>query len=310
MRGVLTFVRYCIYIYIANYLDDWLICTPTEQQARSNTKVVLAHLQNLGPTLNSKKKSITVTRVVTYLGLSLNSTTVRASLTPQRQSVLKECLSKFLKEEQFTVKSGWRLLGLVASQVVPLGLLHMRPLQRWLAKYKLSLYENGQRLSSSNQVVALNSRPEKGSQVGPVMFKGDHNNRCLTGRLGYCVVRQSNAGKTGCLMDRSTWIMGTCSRGVSEGCTSARRGQCSSRPFVQGRPHTRRMATSAVVQAIWLRLGKAKSGSFCLTGNHTLSPVVFRGKWPPKGQAVSKQRLAKWVVRLRASLSQRRDASS
>ncbi len=33
-----------------------------------------------------------------------------------------------------------------ASQVVPLGLLHMRPLQRWLAKYKVSPYENGQRL--------------------------------------------------------------------------------------------------------------------------------------------------------------------
>ncbi len=54
MRGVLTFVRYCI--YIANYLDDWLICTPTEQQARSNTKVVLAHLQNLGLRWTAKKE--------------------------------------------------------------------------------------------------------------------------------------------------------------------------------------------------------------------------------------------------------------
>ncbi|KAL0195070.1 hypothetical protein M9458_008642, partial [Cirrhinus mrigala] len=107
---------------IANYLDNWVICSPTEQQARSNTKVVLAHLQKLGLTLNSKKSCLTPTRVVTYLGLTLNSSIMRASLTPQRQSVLKECLSEFLKKEQVTVMLGRRLLGLMAaaSQVVPL----------------------------------------------------------------------------------------------------------------------------------------------------------------------------------------------
>ncbi len=47
-------------------------------------------------------------------------------------------------------------------------------------------------LSSSSQVGALNSRPEGGSRAGTVMFKGDHNNRCLTGRLGCCLERQSS----------------------------------------------------------------------------------------------------------------------
>ncbi len=52
------------------------------------------------------------------------------------------------QKEQVTVRLGRRLLGLMAaaSQVVPLGLLHLRTLQRWLAKYKVSPYENGQRL--------------------------------------------------------------------------------------------------------------------------------------------------------------------
>ncbi|RXN22409.1 lumican-like protein [Labeo rohita] len=70
-----------------------------------------------------------------------------------RQSVLKECLSEFLKKEQVTVMLGRRLLGLMAaaSQVEPLGLLHMRPLQRWLAKYKASPYENGQRMIPRDQ---------------------------------------------------------------------------------------------------------------------------------------------------------------
>lgn len=129
--------------HIANYQHDWLICSPTEQQARSNTKVVLAHLQKLGLTLNSKKSCLTSTSVVTFLGLSLNSTLMREPLiSPQRQSVFKECLSEFLKKEQVTVRLGRRLLSLMAavSQGVPLGLLHMRPLQQWLAKYKVSLY--------------------------------------------------------------------------------------------------------------------------------------------------------------------------
>ncbi len=114
-------------LHIANYLDDWVICSLKEQQARSNTTVVLAHLHKLGLTLNSKKSCLTPTSVVTYLSLNLNLIIMRASLTPQRQSVLKECLSEFLKKEQVTVRLGRRLLGLMAaaSQVVPLGLLHM-----------------------------------------------------------------------------------------------------------------------------------------------------------------------------------------
>ncbi len=59
-------------------------------------------------------------------------------------------------------------------------------------------------LSSSSQVVALNSKPEGGCQAGPVIFKGDHNNRCLTCRLGCCLAKQSSTGKIGCLVDRST----------------------------------------------------------------------------------------------------------
>ncbi len=90
----------------------------------------------------------------------------------------------------------------------------MRPLQRWLAKYKVSREVSirewtatGSKrlgLSSSSQVVALNSRPEGGSQAGTVMFKGDHNNRCLTGRLGCCLGRQSSTRQMGGLVDRRT----------------------------------------------------------------------------------------------------------
>lgn len=33
--------------HILNYLDDWLICAPTKEQAMSDTEVVLAHILKL-----------------------------------------------------------------------------------------------------------------------------------------------------------------------------------------------------------------------------------------------------------------------
>ncbi len=203
-------------------------------------------------------------------------------------------------------------------------------------------------LSSSSQVVALNSRPEGGSQAGTIMFKGDHNNRCLTGRLWCCLERQSSTRKMGGLMDRRTHkplgaggsisgldtfsssvsgeaggcsfrqhnsrvihkssgrctfniptqegsgspVMGTCSRGVPEGCTLTGRGQCSSRPLVKGGSQARRMATSPSTDTGHLAsFREGQSRYFCHTGKHTLSPVVFDGgpQRVPRGGCSGKQ---------------------
>ena len=50
--------------------------------------------------------------------------------------MLREHLSRFSVTKQVTVKFGRRLLGLLAAaaEAVPLGLLHMRPLQQWFAR--------------------------------------------------------------------------------------------------------------------------------------------------------------------------------
>lgn len=204
------------------------------------------------------------------------------------------------------------------------------------------------RLSSDSQMVALNSRPEGGSQAGPILFKGNHNHRCLTGRLGCRLARQSSTRKMGGPFDRSTHkpfgaggsissldpfpssasgeaggcsfrqhncriihkspgrstfniptqegprssLMGTCSRGLPEGCTLARRGQHSSRPLVKGGSQARRMATSPSSGTGHLAsFREGQSRSFCHTGNHTLSPVVFNGgpQGTPRGGCSGKQ---------------------
>ena len=138
-------------VRITSYLDDWLICAPSERQARSDTEVVLAHLRRLGLALNREKSCLIPSRTVTYLGLVLDSNVMRASLTPKRLSVLREHLSRFSVMKQVTVKFGRRLLGLLvaATQAVPLGLLHMRPLQQWFARHRVSPLEDGRRLLPS-----------------------------------------------------------------------------------------------------------------------------------------------------------------
>ena len=136
-------------VRIASYLDDWLICAPSERQVRRDTEVVLAHLRRLG--LNREKSCLIPSRTVTYLGLVLDSNVMRASLTPKRLSVLREHLSRFSVMKQVTMKFGRRLLGLLAAgtQAVPLGLLHMRPLQQWFARHRVSPLEDGRRLLPS-----------------------------------------------------------------------------------------------------------------------------------------------------------------
>ncbi|XP_056260073.1 uncharacterized protein LOC130186807 [Seriola aureovittata] len=134
-------------IHILNYLDDWLICSPTEHQAQLDTMTVSSLLENLGLAVNGEKSCLVPSQRVEYLGLVLDSALLRAVLTQKRTVVLMESLSQLTVGKHITVKCARRLLGLMAaaSQVVPLGLLHMRPLQRWLARHRVSPHEDSLR---------------------------------------------------------------------------------------------------------------------------------------------------------------------
>ncbi|KAL0155411.1 hypothetical protein M9458_049674, partial [Cirrhinus mrigala] len=93
-------------IRILNYIDVWLILAQSEHMAVQHRDVVLAHMKELGLRLNAKKSVLTALTTVTRV---------------------KEGRS-------LTVKQFQRLLGLMpaASNMIPFGLLYMRPLQWWL----------------------------------------------------------------------------------------------------------------------------------------------------------------------------------
>ncbi|KAI2647034.1 NLR family CARD domain-containing protein 3 [Labeo rohita] len=70
----------------------------------------------------------------TYLGVVWDSTTMQACLSPARIESILAAVARVKEGRSLTVKQFQQLLGLMAaaSNVIPFGLLYMRPLQWWL----------------------------------------------------------------------------------------------------------------------------------------------------------------------------------
>lgn len=121
-------------VRVLNYLDDWLICASLEEQCRSHVALLVSHIQALGLRLNLKKSRLEPSQTTTFLGMSLDSVKALVSLTADRRRVLRACLASFSLHSQVRWGLCLRLMGLMAAtvQVVPLALLHMRPVQRCL----------------------------------------------------------------------------------------------------------------------------------------------------------------------------------
>ncbi len=121
-------------IRILNYIDDWLILAQSEMEAARHRDVVLAHMKQVGLRLNAKKSVLSSVQRTTYLGVVWNSTTMQARMSPARIESIFTSVKRVREDQSLTVKQFQRLLGLMAaaSNVIPFGLLYMRPLQWWL----------------------------------------------------------------------------------------------------------------------------------------------------------------------------------
>ncbi len=121
-------------ILIMNYIDDWLILAQSEQMVVRHRDVVLAHMKELGLRLNAKKSVLSPVQRTTYLGVVWDSTTMQAHLSPAWIESILTAVKRVREGQSLTVKQLPKLLGLMAaaSNVIPFGLLYMRPLQGWL----------------------------------------------------------------------------------------------------------------------------------------------------------------------------------
>ncbi|KAI2648975.1 Transposon Ty3-G Gag-Pol polyprotein [Labeo rohita] len=127
-------------IRILNYIDDWLILAQSEIEAVRHRDVVLAHMKVLGLRLNAKKSVLSPLQRTTYLGVVWDSTTMQARLSPARIESILTAVKRVKEGRSLTVKQFQQLLGLMAaaSNVIPFGLLYMRPLQWWLKTKEFS----------------------------------------------------------------------------------------------------------------------------------------------------------------------------
>ncbi len=85
--------------------------------------------------LNAKKSVLSPLQRTTYLGMLWDSTTnMQACFSPARIESILTTVTRVREGLSFTVIQFQKLLGLMAavSNVIPFGLLYMRPLQWWL----------------------------------------------------------------------------------------------------------------------------------------------------------------------------------
>ncbi len=121
-------------IRILNYLDDWLILAQSRALLCEHRDMVLSHLSRLGLQVNREKSKLSPMQRISFLGMELDSVNLTARLSEERAQSMLRCLESLQRKRAVPLKHFQRLLGHMASSaaITPLGLLHMRPLQRWL----------------------------------------------------------------------------------------------------------------------------------------------------------------------------------
>ncbi len=121
------------------YLDDFLLCAPSREEAERDTVTLLNRLSSLGFSINHAKSVLFPTQNIEYLGLEINSVSFRAFLSQDRVGKFRQQLALFHSGSVVSLRACLRMTGLMASviSVVPQGLLRMRDFQRWVSSLRL-----------------------------------------------------------------------------------------------------------------------------------------------------------------------------
>ncbi|MGH0158319.1 UNVERIFIED_CONTAM: hypothetical protein FKN15_035265, partial [Acipenser sinensis] len=124
------------------------IALQSPAQAEAHKELVTGHLQQLGLTVNDAKSQLMPSQTASYLGVCLDSRAMLSSLSGRQR--IATCLELFQLSRALKVVTFQKHLGLMVadSQTLPLGLLHMRPLQAWFISRFFQPTLNHSRLST------------------------------------------------------------------------------------------------------------------------------------------------------------------
>ncbi|XP_039904294.1 uncharacterized protein LOC120744181 [Simochromis diagramma] len=123
--------------HLRSYIDDWLLLSESEIMGREHTRLTVDHLMALGFTINYQKSVLEPAQAISFIGIALNSTCLSVD------RVKKKMLSRagiFQLGTYLPFRKCPQMLGLMPSSlaVIPLGRLHMREFQRWVASLRLN----------------------------------------------------------------------------------------------------------------------------------------------------------------------------
>ncbi|KAL0165753.1 hypothetical protein M9458_037597, partial [Cirrhinus mrigala] len=104
------------------------------ESASSTTSTTDSTVVSQDPSPQPLRSMLHPSRKISFLGAIFDSTQLRAMVVSERALLIQQLAGSFRAGARFPLKRFQRMLGLMASAspVLELGLLRMRPLQRWL----------------------------------------------------------------------------------------------------------------------------------------------------------------------------------
>ena len=124
-------------IRIHQYLDDWLIRAPTKESCHQGTQSLLALCQELGWIINVQKSELEPKQIFEFVGYKYDLSQGLVLPTQSRWESILQKLGAILSKPSCRVRNFMSLIGLLTAtkKQVPLGRLHMRPIQWHLKRH-------------------------------------------------------------------------------------------------------------------------------------------------------------------------------
>ena len=117
------------------YLDDWLICAVSPEQAQMHSEMTIALLQRLGWVINFKKSDQTPSQDTKFLGMHFNTLQFTVAPLPKMRLKVQSVHQHWMSNPIILARDLHRLLGMVVfmATLVRCGRLRLRTIQCWAA---------------------------------------------------------------------------------------------------------------------------------------------------------------------------------
>ena len=119
------------------YLDDWLLRSPSQEEAQVNTKALVDLTQSLGWIINQEKSKLKPNQVFSFVGYEYYLASALVKPTQEKWLKLQDLILRLKSKHALTARCLMSLIGLLASiqKMILEGRLHMRPFQFHLKEH-------------------------------------------------------------------------------------------------------------------------------------------------------------------------------